>query len=505
MLVLPRALASMVLIASAMTVGCAGPSMKLADTSLEQALGEPTARPRPFPTAVSRSPATSSASGAAFPASDASAVAPTVVSADPKVAGTQNSELPLPIEERFRPQRAAAPREDLAHRIANPTMAAAMTQQPELAPQQVDAQVAAMQQHTRQMMQDQMLSASMPAAQSTGMPYQPLDVNVPANSMAPAAPQAAAAPTPTESQPAPNVAANVQQVKHENVAPADATPAGNVVPASASSKIEAPADANANSKAPPPIGKPAPAATDEKVHQQLDDLIASLESQVRAARDKGDKALAASIEQKLSLVYLLADREDDAVRAPQELPVAEQEAYRHLMFGLTTWLADDESRRVGHRNAKVLHSLRQTSQQLAAVSRLELRNVTFCERVDYFGWYQAFTRNEFKPRQQVILYVEVDNHASELRGKDQYETRLQGSYQIYDASGAVVAERQLPLDQEVCRNHRRDYFLAYRIYMPETIAEGTYRLELTVEDQQGKAHFKGIKLGEASIEFSIRN
>jgi hypothetical protein len=103
----------------------------------------------------------------------------------------------------------------------------------------------------------------------------------------------------------------------------------------------------------------------------------------------------------------------------------------------------------------------------------------------------------------VILYVEVENFATEQKSLG-YETELQGSYQIFDMAGRIVAERQLPLDREACRNHRRDYFLAYMIYMPDGIADGKYRLELTVEDRKASGSYEGRKLGQGMIEFAIR-
>src|SRR5262249_39744776 len=188
------------------------------------------------------------------------------------------------------------------------------------------------------------------------------------------------------------------------------------------------------------------------------------------------------LEQQLRLAYLGAGRLDEAVLAVDSLDASQREAYKNLMFGLGVWLSPDEARRVPLRSAKVLHSLRDATGELAAASKLELRNLVFCERVDHFGWYGEFPRKEFQPKQQVILYVEVENFSADHKGAAGYETELQGSYEILDSSGQIVASRQLQLDKEICRNYRRDYFLAYRIYLPDDIAPGRYRLELTVED-----------------------
>lgn len=165
------------------------------------------------------------------------------------------------------------------------------------------------------------------------------------------------------------------------------------------------------------------------------------------------------------------------------------------MFGLGVWLSPDESSRVPLRYAKVLHSLRDATSELAAAGKLEVRNLVFCERVDSFGWYSEFPRKEFTPRQQVILYAEVENFAAEHKGGTGYETELHGSYVILDSSGQEVASRQLQTDKEVCRNHRRDYFLAYRIYMPEGISPGEVPPGADGGRFEGQGEISGAKAG----------
>lgn len=242
-----------------------------------------------------------------------------------------------------------------------------------------------------------------------------------------------------------------------------------------------------------------------RIEQARVALVEALEAEIKQRRigGTGDVDLP-RLEQQLRLAYLSAGRLDDAVSGVESLDSTQSEAFKELMFGLGVWLSPDESSRVPLRSAKVLHSLRDATSELAAAGKLEVRNLVFCERVDSFGWYSEFPRKEFQPRQQVILYAEVENFAAEHKGGTGYETELHGSYVILDSSGQEVASRQLQTDKEVCRNHRRDYFLAYRIYMPEGISPGKYRLELTVEDLKAKGKYQGRKLGEGVIEFAIR-
>ena len=69
---------------------------------------------------------------------------------------------------------------------------------------------------------------------------------------------------------------------------------------------------------------------------------------------------------------------------------------------------------------------------------------------------------------------------------DGYETELQGSYQVLDAQGRRLMDYDLLLDKQVCRSMRTDYFLPYRIYMPDTLEPGSYKLQVTIEDKKGK-------------------
>lgn len=232
----------------------------------------------------------------------------------------------------------------------------------------------------------------------------------------------------------------------------------------------------------------------------------ALEEEVRQRKKSGAAATdLVEMQQKLRLLYLAADRPDQAAAGIEELTPAERKAFQDLAFALSTWLSPQESKHLNLKGAKVLRSLRDASDGLAAVSKLDLKNLAFCEKVEGFGWYTQFSRYDFTPKQEVLLYLELENFSAEEKTARQFETELQGSYQIFDSAGAIVDQRQLPLDRETCRNLRRDYFIAYRIFLPEQLPPGRYRLELTVEDLKAKAAYHGRKLGEGMIEFTIRS
>ncbi len=103
---------------------------------------------------------------------------------------------------------------------------------------------------------------------------------------------------------------------------------------------------------------------------------------------------------------------------------------------------------------------------------------------------------QFKPDQDVLLYCELENvTADEI--KEGFETQLQGWYEILDANGSKVTEQLLPMEKEICRNQRRDYFIIYHIYLPSQISSGNYKMQLTIEDMKAK------KFGQSHVDFQI--
>lgn len=343
----------------------------------------------------------------------------------------------------------------------------------------------------------------------------PIPINAPTLMVAPLKPTASAAPAPPRSDlpPAEILPAVATEVLPKTEAPSQLT----VAPASVEKPIEPLATSAKSEPAQKLVSKEIAATSESEEIEKLspaerlirwqrdrDTLIAALREELRSRREKDahDSELTI-LEQELRLLHLAAGDVEGAAEKIDALPAAEQEAFRHLMYGLSTWKSREEGTRPILRNAKIQRALRDAAHELAKTSKLDLRNLTFCERVDSFGWFTEFPRSTIKPSEQVILYVEVENFAAEARSKKEFETELQGSYQIFDSAGKMVVERDLPLDRETCRNFRRDYFLAYRIYMPANISAGKHRLELTVEDMKAQDHAKGSKFGTAVIEFTV--
>jgi hypothetical protein len=214
-----------------------------------------------------------------------------------------------------------------------------------------------------------------------------------------------------------------------------------------------------------------------------------------AANSNDPTGLRPVIQQRLAL--MLAGQFEQATAPVEGLQPAEQQYLQQQLSALRVLLDPNGSPVRERRWSDALGQLRPAVNQLAAATgRLDVRSVQFCTAVESFGRVTAFPKYEFQPGQQVILYCEVDSFTA-LQTKDGFETELRGEYSIYNDKDVRVADQELPTDQQTCANYRRDYFIAYRLYLPKRLEPGTYRLQLTIED--GKSE----RYGQTTIPFTI--
>jgi len=248
------------------------------------------------------------------------------------------------------------------------------------------------------------------------------------------------------------------------------------------------------------LGEPVLVSENSKLDSQdwqraLSQTIESLEKEV------GQKDISPVEEARnqalLRLLYLVAGRRKDAIEPVTGFKDLPEQFWPHQLHGMAIYLADGETPVTDRRAALALREFRTAAMELAEVSRLDVRNLAFCSEVESYGRFVKFEPNRFEPNQQVLLYVEIDNFTVEQTAEG-FATAFKGNYQILDRSGNRVADQTFQLEQETCRNRRRDYFIPYRMWMPKEIQPGSYTLQLTIED------VKGHKFGQSSIDFEIR-
>lgn len=153
------------------------------------------------------------------------------------------------------------------------------------------------------------------------------------------------------------------------------------------------------------------------------------------------------------------------------------------------------------RDAELDRRLEQLEAAAAALQQqapLTLKHLTFCQQIDDFGSYVEFDADSFAPGQELLLYVELE-HFTHREAKQGYVIEIQGGYEVVDGAGKVVESREFLADKQNFRRPRRDYYVPYRLYVPEKIADGDYTLRLTLKDGQSG------KTGEGSIALPVRS
>jgi hypothetical protein len=205
------------------------------------------------------------------------------------------------------------------------------------------------------------------------------------------------------------------------------------------------------------------------------------------------------LSQEISLRLLsLADRKLEAAMEPiPGLTSNEQDYFRHQLQALHEAGNPDAMPVKSRRWSLVMNSQRAATQKLAAASNLEVRSLAFCTDVQGYGVITKFPAYTFKADQELLLYCELENVLAEAV-KGGFETQLQGTYELLDDSGRRVADQLLPMEREICQNHRRDYFIIYHIYMPAQIEPGKYQMRVTIEDMKAR------KFGQATVDFQVQ-
>ncbi|WP_145168596.1 hypothetical protein [Rubripirellula lacrimiformis] len=262
------------------------------------------------------------------------------------------------------------------------------------------------------------------------------------------------------------------------------------VPADTENSDPASKDAHATAATPTPAASSASQGTDS--------MYATLVKRLSQAPPGETESQRSSRMIKLRHLMVLSGDLDSAVQKIEGMSESEQEFLRHQLLGLWTMVDPDGHPVPSRRITTALPQLREATKfAAAATDSLEVRSLAFCTEIESYGQIKRFQSNRFSAGQQVILYCEIENF-SVNKNSDGFETHLQGSYDVYNAANEKVVSQLLPADKQVSANYLRDYFIAYQMHLPNQLATGAYRLQLTMEDVNGK------KYGQTSIQFEIK-
>jgi len=198
------------------------------------------------------------------------------------------------------------------------------------------------------------------------------------------------------------------------------------------------------------------------------------------------------------MLYLLSGQPARSLEPIAGLDPADQEFWQEVFWGMSSYFDKNTIADPRDRATQTIAQLRAAVHKLQEKSKLELRNVAFCNKIVNFGTYERFKRDEFTAGQPVLLYAEVENFKSEPTSDGPYRAMLKSTIEIFDARGTLVQTMPFAANEDLCASPRRDYYNSYEFAIPPNIALGPHQLKLTVEDQLSQ------KVASYTINFTVK-
>lgn len=262
------------------------------------------------------------------------------------------------------------------------------------------------------------------------------------------------------------------------------------------------AENEASSTAVVPHADTSPTTNESKV-SPLDTVIADLETALAEwpGTPSGKPERLSEWRQRqtdLRLLYMVAGHSAESIRVIESLPDGEQEFWQSLMLSMNGYreIRNDTSRE--EQLSQVLDHLRDASRKLQPLSTLQIRHMTFCDRIDGFGNVAAFPTADFNPGQRILVYADVQNFRSELTPEGNYRSEFAAVIEFMrQGDDEIVETIRLPQILDHCNVERTDYFQSFELTLPALA--GTYTVRIRLRDQLS------LQTAESQLEFHVRS
>lgn len=131
-------------------------------------------------------------------------------------------------------------------------------------------------------------------------------------------------------------------------------------------------------------------------------------------------------------------------------------------------------------------ALREVIDTLEEHRPLRVGTLALCRKVQGFGQYEPIAEPSCRAGQTVVLYCELEGLRYEPgAGNGLLRSRLESTVVLRaDEGDRVLWSQSLGTAEDICRRRRRDYYVNYRLTLPDaaTLAPGTYRLQIQQRD-----------------------
>ena len=202
----------------------------------------------------------------------------------------------------------------------------------------------------------------------------------------------------------------------------------------------------------------------------------------------------------LRVLSIIRDRPEDALSPITGVDDAENEFLQNMLMAQVNYFDARSIPEPRQRATATIEQLDAAIRNLQPRAQLKLQHLALCRRIQTFGDYEPFEKNEFSPGQGVLLYVEIQNFTSQPLGDGRQKTLLKSMITIRSLSDNARIVQQIPVGptSDICRTTRRDYFHNYEFSFPRDLQLGNYELVLTITDLLGN------KVSSETLRFKLR-
>lgn len=219
-----------------------------------------------------------------------------------------------------------------------------------------------------------------------------------------------------------------------------------------------------------------PMTWSDQITQTIEAFELEIDSAVGQRRDNLQRGLAILHALQSSLTQPI----DDSASA-QDL----QHYWSHQLKALKSITAADVmSEDFSSAATSALTELNQAASGLRNSADLLLKSECFCRKVDGFGQYETFDDTQFGPKQQVLVYCELENFTplqDTAFGNTNFKTKISSSFWITNEHGETVQTTDYPVVTDNARKLRRDFFMHLPIRFAD-LEPGSYELQVEVRD-----------------------
>lgn len=242
----------------------------------------------------------------------------------------------------------------------------------------------------------------------------------------------------------------------------------------------APSPSESEEPAPRPVARTTPnVPAAQPVVNTLKQRIDELESAVFSSPNDVEKQL------RLRMFYLAEGMDDKAL---EQTPGMNEGMAEILDAHVRALLAARSS--IGRDSATWAQAQLDAIETLHAAVRaradLQVPNVKLCTAINGYGLYDPIEPAEFVAgrKNQVLVYIEVDNYESQRTPAGMYRTQLAVRWSLLSRDGQELQSHVDKGIEDVARTRRRDFYLTVGpLTIPSGLPVGDYVLKVEVEDE----------------------